>query len=445
MLPSILIFIGASLSIVSPNYLALSVLGLCGVCVGIYSFSRSVVVLLRTKREVGLLVINAGALFWFWYEVGFLALSDPVFANTESWSAFSSASIPADVIAKALFILSSFTISAHIAHSLLGNTAFFNSTKGARFSHRKTSWLDGLLLVISMLGWLPLIESSGGIAMSLERLTAMRADHVVEVESGFMGYLAIFSLCASSYALIRLASKSTSSRLLAICAFTVGAAIVVFSGTRFRLLYLIAPAIFVLFFSSDHRGLTKRQIIFIVIGAMSLFLLAYFQINSRDGGYGSKLNAFYGNQHFSAFTFAVGLVPSLEEHFYQPLLPFFVTDYIPRFLWPDKPLHTFWEFYNGVLIVNGFGNVTPSVLGQYYMNWGLFGGFIAGFIFGFWAKIIDKFVLSYIVTRSPYSVAMAAYVSVFLFLSFRVLLPSYFFYILVMYLFLLILRKTVKS
>ena len=114
--------------------------------------------------------------------------------------------------------------------------------------------------------------------------------------------------------------------------------------------------------------------------------------------------------------------------FQQSMAILFVTDLIPRFIWENKPIHEYWLFYNQISLG---GNVTPSIVGQYYMNWGVIGVLVSGLIFGLWAGLIDFLHKGYTESHRPQLLIVSGFLAAFLFLSFRHYSANYFFYVLV--------------
>ena len=110
--------------------------------------------------------------------------------------------------------------------------------------------------------------------------------------------------------------------------------------------------------------------------------------------------------------------------------------------WPNKPKSEFWEFYNDRLAV--VGNLTPSVLGQYFLNWGVFGVFIAAFNFALWCSVCDYLITLYKESKNPYFLWLGVVIITFLFLSFRVYSLNYFFYLLIAYFFGWFFTKSIR-
>ena len=134
----------------------------------------------------------------------------------------------------------------------------------------------------------------------------------------------------------------------------------------------------------------------------------------------------------------------------QPMAPLFLTDFVPRFIWADKPNHLYWETYNNVLapLLPGSiagANVTPSIIGQYYLNWWWLGGFFSGFIMGSWAGIATNYFRAFNRSKTFTKLLVGSYILTFVFLSFRVFSANYVTYLLVTVVLSSVLAKQLKG
>lgn len=100
-------------------------------------------------------------------------------------------------------------------------------------------------------------------------------------------------------------------------------------------------------------------------------------------------------------------------------LVLFVTNPIPRKIWPDKPVDPSFGPYNMIRHgFTGFGaesNITPTIPGRFYMNYGLVGvveiGLVLGVIWGFSNRLIvqslvgnaDKLLLGSVLSATLFS------------------------------------------
>ena len=111
---------------------------------------------------------------------------------------------------------------------------------------------------------------------------------------------------------------------------------------------------------------------------------------------------------------------------YESPMWLFITNPVPRVLWPDKPrpeVIWFYSYYRrGVDIWKTGGNALPSVVGQYYIILGslgvVWGGILFGIIVGWLGKILNN---SQSVEATMFSLSGMAYI----FVSFRYFGPGF--------------------
>lgn len=431
----------ASLGLLWPAYWYSTVVGIVGAALSIYLLITTFFQFLRSRRSLGNFMLALGSVFWFWIEILTFSLSRPSFPSIAHYAPFSGAQIPVDTVAQSIFCVAVFNICA------LAVLGFFGSKKlrfGSSVTRGGTNpiFVDLTLLAFSLLGWWPFLRTFGGVQQALQSMLLMRAE-VVEFEAGFANYLPILSITAGGFALVRIATQSSASKILTIAAVLAGGTLALLSGTRFKLAYLLLPAVLArAVYAPGYSSFLRNAGVLLAV-ATTMLLVASYQFTNRYGGDGSEISlitaAFAGAGHFTPLTHAIELLRSpWTEPFMQPMAPLFVTDFIPRFLWPDKPSHEYWEYYNSAIAIAG--NVTPSVIGQYFLNWGLPGAAIAGAIFGAWAYFGDMLVEQYHHAKNHLYLALAAFVFTFLFLSYRVYSPNYFAYLLVMIFFFKLFR-----
>jgi oligosaccharide repeat unit polymerase len=254
---------------------------------------------------------------------------------------------------------------------------------------------------------------------------------VIEMEAGFKNYLPIASIACAGFAMARLITGSSTSALLSIAAVLAGGIIAILSGTRFKVLYFLMPALICAMIGVRDPGLRQRSLVYLGILVAAILFVTAFQFQNRYGSGSvetSKFSGVVGAAHYTPLVFSIALMRDTSP-FYQPMSILFITDFVPRSIWPGKPNHEYFDFFNQLAIFGG--NVTPSVLGQYYMNWGLAGGVISGLIFGIWARVIDLLYCRFRISENYLFLILSAFVCAFIFLSFRHYAANYFTYVLV--------------
>ena len=136
------------------------------------------------------------------------------------------------------------------------------------------------------------------------------------------------------------------------------------------------------------------------------------------------------NGQFSALLYAIYLIPSHHEYFMEPAEPYFLIHWVPRTLWPTKPIMKSWTYYNASYVHGYWFNVTPSLLGQYHINWGLSGVLFVGAWFGLLTSAADHLMTMVDVRRSRAVAIVVGVFYAFLVASFRFYSPIYFAYVL---------------
>lgn len=403
---------------------------LCSLVTFFLTFQQGMV-LFRTRKNVGYFILLFGSAFWFWSEAFALALENPPFYSNDFFSPLGAAVLPTRVVSLAVLCVSLFSLFAALAWHLLPNKFTLLRIINRTDSKSAASGFDFILLVVAMSGWLPSLFALGSLSDAIAYSIMMRAG-TIEHEAGLINYLPIGSLVAVSIALTRLSYGAPGNKFLRLVTILIGGFLVVVSGTRFKLLYAILPIIVTLLVDNSS-AVSRRARKTVIVSFLTLlggiasyqFFNRYGQISVAVGGDTLFLGAVVGAGHFTALVHSIILIPDEHPFFRQSMLPFFITDYVPRFLWETKPVHEFWEFYNARLAPSEFTNVTPSIIGQYYMNWGILGSVSAGTILGIWARIVDSSFNVIDVPRQNMSAAVSAMLAAFIFLSFRLYSPMY--------------------
>jgi hypothetical protein len=133
---------------------------------------------------------------------------------------------------------------------------------------------------------------------------------------------------------------------------------------------------------------------------------------------------------FTALLFAEYLVPNEHAYFMEPAEPYFIIHWIPRQLWPTKPIMESWTYYNESYVQGASFNVTPSVIGQFHLNWGLPGVIFIGGWLGFLTCLADRVLLRLDSDRQRAMFVVVGMFYAFIISSFRFYSPIYFSYFL---------------
>jgi hypothetical protein len=174
----------------------------------------------------------------------------------------------------------------------------------------------------------------------------------------------------------------------------------------------------------------------IAAGGMLMLMLFQAQIAVRRVGWNHffemKSDTFLALKptlQFDSLLFAIYLVPRHHPYFMEPMTPYFFTHWIPRSLWPNKPISKAFEYYNATWTRGAklkVFNVTPSIMGEYHLSWGVFGVPMIGFWIGFLLYLSDEYMLRTNVTTPCLAAVSIGMVYAFLLASLRDYAPVYF-------------------
>jgi ABC-type multidrug transport system fused ATPase/permease subunit len=173
-----------------------------------------------------------------------------------------------------------------------------------------------------------------------------------------------------------------------------------------------------------------------MVGALVLLIVVQVQILVRQEGW-SQITSLRPAQllkgdatgQFEALMVAEELVPARHDYFREFAEPYFLIHWIPRRFWPNKPVMKSWTYYNNQYTQGDSRfNVTPSIIGQFYLNFGIFGVLYAGAFVGFLMVTADRLLLRIDPLRQrALAVAIGSFVA-FILVSFRFYSPIYFTY-----------------
>ena len=135
-----------------------------------------------------------------------------------------------------------------------------------------------------------------------------------------------------------------------------------------------------------------------------------------------------GHDQFGAELIAIKVTEDVGHFFMEPMTPFFLTHFIPHQFWAGKPYPASWQYFNDEWTQGGNFNVTPSITGQYYMNWGYVGVVWIGLFIGALARFCEDWFRRLRVQQQLLSATVAGLLLSFVFFSFRIYHPLYFAY-----------------
>jgi len=203
------------------------------------------------------------------------------------------------------------------------------------------------------------------------------------------------------------------------------------TGTRHLAVYLIMPVILAWLLTQPGRGLGRKVIRMILILLVVVVVLQAILL-VRSYGWDHLAEVDLGQiltskptYQFESLLVAVYLVPQRHDYFYEPMTPFFVIHWIPRRLWPAKPIPAAWTYYNSTWVENRKTNVTPSIIGQFYINWGTPGVVLIGFWLGWLTAMCDRVAARIDPARQRLALVTLGMFYAFVFCSFRYYSPFY--------------------
>ena len=387
------------------------------------------------KGSIALETLFVGVAFWFWIEATTLAVGNPPFAVTNRLYPYLSSVFPNDVVAKGVFYVSVFQLFL-----LLGWVSTI-PVRGIRKIAMRYDPPSGFIFDVSALGlvclgWVPVyLTYSGDFDLIWGAMLSLRSGQAeAGVSPGLWIHGQLFGVFGAAIALVRVLLRSPGSWPIRLLAITLGLPLFALGvgGARFVWGFVVLPALIILLARKEvHASLPQRRML-VALFASLILAVALFQGAARQVGVRQFFlepewsQGLVGHEHFSAMLYAVDLVPKHHPYFMEPMAPFFITHYVPRAWWPEKSYPQSWQYYNDTLTAGHAFNVTPSVTGQYHMNWGVFGVVFIGWLLGWFARIGDYWLSSVDIRRQIMSTTLCGAFLVFIFFSFRFFYPLYF-------------------
>lgn len=388
------------------------------------------------SRTIGKLCLIGGVLLFYWIEAFVLAVQEAPFSIPEGFP-IAGAQFDADLITQALVYIAVFQLLLLAGYSIRPRlekpVGYFTSRVDSLSFDR---WVLVFLLVMSSL--VPLLVFYGFDADKiLSALLASRTATDFEApEPGLSQHLALFGIYGAALFFVYALKTSTWLRLWWLLLGAIVALPFVTGGTRHLWLYISLPSVLIVLrgFKGQLEG--RRVVAFAATGLIVLLVaqvqFAYRGVGWREVGTAptDELSQLNTTGQFTALLFAEHLVPNEHSYFMEPAEPYFLIHWIPRQLWPDKPIMESWAFYNDSYVQGAAFNVTPSVIGQYHLNWGIFGVIFIGGWLGFLTCLADRVLLRLDSDRQRAMFVVVGMFYAFIVSSFRFYSPIYFSYFL---------------
>jgi oligosaccharide repeat unit polymerase len=416
--------------------------------VSVFGLLWYVVVRRRFFNDIGWVFLIVGHIFWFAGPALYQVLRPGLWFG--DWIGMD---VPDDALVTAGFLIALFLAANGLGYYLLRRPSSDLHMRVRPDAFLIPSERRILLVVILLvIGLMPYILFGGGLADVIRQILMGRAtkswaltDLNPAQASGTMTFFWITRAFLVSSGLLSgiYFTTGTNRRLKSV----VYALIMVFvtvlilfdRGTRSQSAMVLIPVLVVFIFRrSFKRGtysVLRLVIPTVLIAAVLLGLMQFVRFYRYE--YSRELvtsmtisQVFSPKQDTDFYTEAANAVVvrrDLTQDINESPLLYFVINPIPRVIWSGKPVSmTQWHYtmYRwGIDIFKKGGNALPSVVGQYYMNFGIPGVIWGGLVFGVLVGWIERRLLQ---SRLYFEqVALAASAFTFVFLSFRFFTPSF--------------------
>ena len=386
-------------------------------------------------RIFGKFFLVASVLFFFWLEALTLARQSPPFPSSFGPSHLFDQFSP-DLVQQAYLYVAVFQLMLLTGYSI--------RPRMRRLMTWVTSRIDSSakrgLVVRCLLGacaWVPLLYAYGfEVDPVVEALMASRSATASPMQNiglwhnlYYLGMFGAAILLADS-----LLFRAGSRRIGLLFGGFTALPFVMLWGARHLWLFVALPACIVAITTIQGRMTPFRTLRLLAI-ALVVLVVIQLQLVLRQIGWGeiggvtlAQLLETVTTGQFSALLFAEYLVPDVHGYFLEPAEPFFLIHWIPRQYWPDKPIMESWAYYNYAYTRGQAFNVTPSVIGQFHINWGFSGVLYIGLLLGVLASLADRAIISIDLKRQRAMAVVIGMFYAFLVSSFRLYSPVYFTY-----------------
>ena len=390
------------------------------------------------RRRVGWAVLLAAHAFWFALPACVNALVPGLWFG--DWIGVTIGDEPLLVAAA---LVSLFLLSSGATYWLVPAVRRPSSPRGGRrpVVARNDLLLSGLVL----LGLLPyLAYAATGSGVSVVTLMLMgRADKPWRYETFYGADSTNMIFWLSQASLVAAGSMAALGAIFApgrfrkvvnaFVAFVTTSIVFLDQGTRSLTAMLLLPPALIWLLRSPTR-VSRRILVFGPVLMLALLMITQFYLRTdrdRSELYTKSIaEILVPKQHNDFFTetaLAVSIVRDSSDLIRESPEWITITNVIPRSLWSGKPVpETFWRysFYRwGRNVFLTGGNALPSVVGQYYMNWGWPGVLWAGALFGVCFAILERIAAR--TGNEPYLMLAPFSGMIFFFVAFRYFGPGF--------------------
>jgi hypothetical protein len=424
----------AGVSYTSTSYQDLRVL------TGLLTVLSTVLVGITSKEALqtrlpGKFFVVGSTLAFFWVEALDLALNSPPFSVPDGVPV-SEPQFGQDLIQLALVYVAVFQLALLMGYSFRPGMRWMLRWVQSRVdTASNTAHVVRYLLIACAL--LPLLLSYDfDLKAALEALLAARSGSGPESqEVGLIHYLLFFGMYGGALFFVEALGRRGRIRIWKILIGAVAALPFVMGGARHLWLFVALPVCIVALSHLRGKATVGHAARWIAV-MLVIFVVIQLQYTLRTIGWReignltpSQLLQENTTGQFTSLLFAETLVPQTHDYFLEPAELYFVTHWIPRQFWPEKPIMRSWDYYNQAYTNGGAFNVTPSVIGQFHINWGMLGVVFIGLWLGFLACVADRALLTIDMDRQQATAATIGMLYAFIVSSFRFYSPVYFTYV----------------
>jgi hypothetical protein len=389
---------------------------------------------LRT-RVIGKSCLVAGVVVFYWIDALTLSLQGTPFTIPEGFPIRAS-QFSQSLIQQAILYVTLFQLLLLVGYSIRPKieklTAFLASRVDAMSFDRSIVVMALILGAI-----LPLLAYyKFDLDRVLSVIIASRSGTDLDApEPGMAQHLTMFGIFGAALFFVYALKSNAWRRFWWLFLGAIAALPLVSAGTRHIWLYISLPSFLIILrgFRSDSEkkyGALGLSAAVLIVLAVAQFQFAYRAVGWREVGTVpvEELSQLNTNGHFSALLFAEHLVPNDHAYFMEPVEFYFLIHWIPRQVWPTKPIMESWVYYNDSYVQGAAFNVTPSVIGQFHMEWGLAGVIVIGAWLGFLMVLADRLLLLLNANRQRAMFVVVGMFYAFIISSFRFYSPIYFSY-----------------
>lgn len=385
---------------------------------------------LRTRLPGKLLLVGSMSLL-YWAEAYVVAAAEPAFLGPAIMP-LPEATMPLDLVGRALFYTGIFQLLLLVGYSLhvpVGRRA----SRVLRLRADVPAFpYEAICIALAYVTFVPLVLAyDGDVVRMVQGVLGARTGEVRPTRAiGSLEYLVHVGWAGTAF-LVAAAVAADGRRRYGLLLAALPPILPIFlSGSRINLLFVLIPAAIVLLRRMQRPS--RREMLVVAGMGLAVLVAVTLQLAARSTGWSDLGSLNWPNPatslmlgQFTGLVFALHLVPSLHGFFQEPATPYFILHWIPRGLWPGKPIMESWTYYNDAYVQGQVFNVTPSIIGQYWINWGVWGIIAIALWIGLLSSLLDRAVAVVDARRQVALLTVLGIFATFLFASFRFYSPIY--------------------